>query len=252
VIEPNWIEIKSLQLTLPHLSSAFNGYRIVQISDLHRDRWMTPQRLEHIVHLVNQQQPDLIAITGDLITRNLPELVPSLEVNLSQFQAKDQIVAILGNHDHQNNANGIIQVIQHSGLIYLGNNIYTLKRGSELLHIAGVDDVQLGHSRLDLVMQKLPKQGAAILLAHEPDFADISAATGRFDLQLSGHTHGGQIRLPFLKPPVLPPWGEKYYLGRYQVGNMIEYTNRGLGMTGLHLRFGARPEITVFTLFAPG
>ncbi|MBE9200818.1 MULTISPECIES: metallophosphoesterase [unclassified Nodularia (in: cyanobacteria)] len=251
-IEPNWISINSLQLTLPHLASEFHGYRIVQVSDIHRDRWMNPQRIRRIVDLVNQQEPDLVAITGDLITRHLPQFIPSLGSTLGQFMPKDLTVATLGNHDHENDVQAIIQVIEQSGIVHLGNDVYTLKRGQGILHIAGVDDVGMGKDRLDLVLQKLPPGGAAVLLAHEPDFALSSATTGRFDLQLSGHSHGGQVRLPFLKPPILPPWGKRYYLGLYQVGDMQLYTNRGLGMTGLHLRFFARPEITVFTLVAPG
>ncbi|WP_242056399.1 MULTISPECIES: metallophosphoesterase [unclassified Nostoc] len=252
LIEPNWIEINSLQLKLPNLASEFNGYRIVQISDIHRDRWMSTRRLQRIVRLVNQQKPDLVAITGDLVTRNLPHLIPSLTVSLTHLTPKDKTVAVLGNHDHENDTQKIIEALQKSNIVHLGNAVYTLKRGNAMLHIAGVDDVQMGKSRIDLVMQQLPKEGAAILLAHEPDFATISAATGRFDLQLSGHSHGGQVRLPFIEPPILPPWGKKYYLGQYQIGNMFLYTNRGLGMTGLHLRLFARPEITVFTLVAPG
>ncbi len=249
-IEPNWIEINSLQLTLPHLASEFNGYRIVQISDIHRDRWMNSQRLQHIVSLVNQQKPDLVVITGDLITRNLPELIPSLGNTLSQLQPKDQTLMILGNHDHQNDAKTIIQTLTKQGIVYIGNIVCTLHRGNGMLHIAGIDDLVAGTPNFDLVLQQLPQSGAAILLVHEPDFADTSAITDRFDLQLSGHSHGGQVRLPWFKPPVLPFWGVKYYAGLYQIGNMMEYTNRGLGMTGLHLRFGARPEITVFNLMA--
>lgn len=251
LIEPNWIEINSLQLTLPHLSSEFNGYRIVQISDIHRDQWMSSRRLARIVNLVNRQKPDLVAITGDLVTRDLPEFIPTLKVPLSQLTPKDKTVAVLGNHDYDNDSAAIIQTIEQTNILHLGNSVYTLKRGSAMLHIAGVDDISAGKDRLDLVLQQLPNKGAAILLAHEPDFADISAATKRFDMQLSGHSHGGQVRLPFFGPLALPPSGTKYYLGRYQVGEMIQYTNRGLGMTGLHLRLGARPEISVFTLVAP-
>jgi uncharacterized protein len=251
-IEPNSIAINYLQLTLPHLSSEFNGYRIVQISDIHRDRWMTPQRFRRIVRLVNQQEPDLVAITGDLITRRLPQFIPSLGSMLAEFTPDDLTVAILGNHDHENNVKAIIQVLEQNGIVHLGNDVYTLKRGQAVLHIAGVDDVNTGKDRLDLVLQKLPREGAAILLAHQPDFIKSSAITGRFDLQLSGHSHGGQVRLPGLKPPFLPPGGRKYYLGLYQVGDTQLYTNRGLGMTELHLRFFARPEITVFTLVSPG
>ena len=104
--------------------------------------------------------------------------------------------------------------------------------------------------RLDEVLAQLPADGAAMLLCHEPDFADISAATGRFDLQISGHTHGGQIVLPFIGPIHTPRYGHKYSLGMYQVGDMIQYTNRGVGMARLPVRFNCRPEITVFTLEA--
>jgi predicted MPP superfamily phosphohydrolase len=88
----------------------------------------------------------------------------------------------------------------------------------------------------------------AILLAHEPDFADTSAATGKFDLQVSGHTHGGQVVVPFLGPPVLPYLGQKYHTGLYKIGNMFQYTNRGVGMNRLAVRFNCRPEITMFEL----
>ncbi|MBD2345863.1 metallophosphoesterase [Anabaena subtropica] len=248
LIEPNWIEINSLQLTLPHLAPEFYGYRIVQISDIHRDRWMTTRRLQRIVHLVNQQQPDLVTITGDLVTRHLSPLIPSLKLALEQLTPKERTFAVLGNHDHENDTKTLVKVLEQSGVSHLCNAVHTIQRGSAMLHIAGVDDVGMGKSRLDLVLQQLPNQGSAILLVHEPDFANTSAATGRFDLQLSGHSHGGQIRLPFFKPAILPPWGQKYYSGEYQVGEMLLHTNRGVGMTGLHLRFFARPEITVFTL----
>jgi predicted MPP superfamily phosphohydrolase len=252
LIEPNWIEINSLQLTLPRLSQEFDGYRIVQISDIHLDNWMTQGRFKRIINLVNQQKPDLIAITGDFVTRYSPGSIPSLKPSLDKFTPKDQTVAIVGNHDYQNPIEKIIDAIAQSGIVYLGNNsVHTLHRGSAMLHIAGVDDILYGHPRLDLVLNQLPNEGAAILLAHEPDFADTSAATDRFDLQLSGHSHAGQVRLPLLKPLFLPRQGRKYYSGRYQVGNMTLYTNRGLGMTAFHVRFGARPEITVFTLVAP-
>jgi predicted MPP superfamily phosphohydrolase len=100
-------------------------------------------------------------------------------------------------------------------------------------------------------LERLPEEGAAILLAHEPDFADLSARTGRFDLQLSGHSHGGQVKLPLFGIPYLPRFARKYPRGRYQVGKMILYTNRGLGMVHLPFRFNSRPEITLFTLNGP-
>jgi predicted MPP superfamily phosphohydrolase len=111
-----------------------------------------------------------------------------------------------------------------------------------------VDDIWEGAPRLDEVTAQLSDNGAAILLAHEPDFADTSAATGRFDLQLSGHTHGGQVVLPFMGAPILPYLGRKYGSGLYKVGEMLQYTNRGVGMARLPIRINCPPEITLFVL----
>lgn len=248
LIEPNWIEINYLQLTLPHLAREFNEYRIVHISDIHTDRRMNKERLSRIFRLVNEQQPDLIAITGDFATRDQQRYIPNLGATIGQLTPKDKTVAVLGNHDYWADPEAVKQVLEQSGVVNLDNTIYTLKRGTATLYIAGIDDVFAGKDRLDLVLKQLPGNDTAILLVHEPDFADVSAATERFDLQLSGHSHAGQIRLPFLKPFVLPPLSEKYYAGLYQVGKMILYTNRGLGVSILPVRFNARPEITVFTL----
>ncbi|AFY58305.1 putative phosphohydrolase [Rivularia sp. PCC 7116] len=247
-IEPNWIDINYVELKLPNLASEFNGYRIVQISDIHIDKRSKKQQLNHIFRLVNQQKPDLIAITGDFVTRRQMKFISKLEATLGQLNAVDKIVAVLGNHDYWANATKIAEVLEKNNVLNLDNKVYTLKRGNSILNIAGVDDVWVGKDRLDLVLQQLPSEGAAILLAHEPDFADTSALTNRFDLQLSGHSHAGQINLPFLSPPFLPGLGQKYYAGLYKIGTMFEYTNRGIGTTKLHLRFGSRPEITVFRL----
>ncbi len=100
------------------------------------------------------------------------------------------------------------------------------------------------------MLKKLPEKRAAILLAHEPDFADVSAATGRFDLQLSGHSHGGQVRVPLIKSLALPPFSHRYTSGLYKVDGMPLYTNRGLGAHP-RFRFLCRPEITILTLRSP-
>ncbi len=250
-IEPNWIEINSLQLTLPHLATEFDEYKIVQISDIHVNKWMTQARLNRIFRLVNQQKPDAIAITGDFITRRQERFIPNLTATMGQLAAADGKFGVLGNHDYWSNADAVSHAMAKTNIFNLANSFQTIQRGNAKLYIAGVDDVYVGKDRLDLVVQNLPEDGnAAILLAHEPDFADTSATTGRFDLQLSGHSHSGQVRIPFFPPLHLPELGKKYYAGLHHLGSMMVYTNRGLGMTGLHLRFNCRPEITVITLNA--
>jgi uncharacterized protein len=198
------------------------------------------------VDRVNKMHPDLVVLTGDFVTRNPQKFAPNLSV-LKALKPMDKTLAILGNHDAWTNPNLVQQTLEAAGIDVLANQVVTLDRGSQQLHIGGVDDVWAQRDRLNEVLAALPTTGAAILLAHEPDFADTSAATGRFDLQLSGHSHGGQVRLPFVKK-FFPPLAYKYPMGQYQVGSMIQYTNRGLGSSGIPIRFNCRPEITIFTL----
>ena len=252
-LESKWVEVTSLRLKLPGLAPEFGGYRLVQLSDIHLDhKGMTRSRLAEIISLANGLQPDLVAITGDFITVAYdggPRIfVEDLAPALSLLTPRDATVAVLGNHDQEQDPVTIRRAMQMSGIIDLSNSVYTLRRNEAVLHIAGVDDLWTGQDRLDLVLERLPAEGAAILLAHEPDFANISAKTRRFGLQISGHSHGGQVILPFLGPPILPRHGRDYPVGRYQVEEMILYTNRGLGTVPPRIRINCRPEITLFTL----
>jgi predicted MPP superfamily phosphohydrolase len=250
MIEPGWVDVTQVSLALPRLAPAFCGYRVVQLSDLHMGDWMNAARLDDVVRLVNKQSADLIAITGDFVTRRAIFHMRDLTNGLSQLKASDGVVAVLGNHDHWSGAQAVRDVLAASGVCELANDFRTLRRDDAQLHIAGVDDIIVGRDRLDLLLARLPAAGAAILLAHEPDFADESAATGRFALQLSGHTHGGQIVAPLIGPLLLPALGRKYPSGCYQVGSMIQYTNRGVGVVSPFVRVNCRPEITVLELHA--
>jgi predicted MPP superfamily phosphohydrolase len=247
-VEPDWVSIESVSLTLPRLALEFDGYRVAQISDIHMDDWMTRARLAKIIELVNRQGPDLVAITGDFFTYAPERFAKDMVSVLSALAPRDAAVAVLGNHDHWTDSSLVRGVISASGMIDLSNAIHTLRRGAAMLHVAGVDDVWEGQDRLDLVLEATPDTGAAILLAHEPDFADVSATTGRFDLQMSGHSHGGQVIVPLRGAPVLPRHAQQYPVGLYRVGRMIQYTNRGLGTVMPRVRFNCRPEVTVFTL----
>jgi uncharacterized protein len=249
-IEPSWFEITSVPVRMAGMAPAFNGYRIAQISDLHLGDWLTPAQLAQVVRMVNGLGADLIAVTGDFITSHASKHAQDLITTLRDLHAPDGVTGILGNHDHWSNAGVIRNVIAESGMLDLNNAVHTLQRGGALLHIAGVDDIWERKARLDDVLAAMPREGAAVLLAHEPDFADASAASGRFGLEISGHSHGGQIIAPIIGPLRLPLYAKKYPLGRYQVGRMTQYTNRGIGMLQPHVRFNCRPEITVYTLEA--
>ncbi len=250
--EQRLVEVKPVRLTLPHLRPEFDGYRIVQISDIHMDPELTVEHLLAVVDSINAQQPDLVAITGDFVTNNAHLYADGLIAALSELTPVDGTVGVMGNHDHRpwSDPDVIRFVMSESGMINLNNEVYSLQRGEALLHIAGVDDVLRGQADLDRVLERMPPRGAAILLCHVPDFVETTAQTGRFDLQISGHSHGGQVALPFVGARIFPRYGRKYPAGCYHVNGMIQYTNRGLGVGPPRIRFNCRPEITVFTLNA--
>ena len=246
--DPANFDIVQEEIKIKGLPPAFQGYRIVQVSDLHTGHWLTVERLHGVVELINDQNPDMVAITGDFISYELDSIHDDLVKALANIQAVDGTVAVLGNHDHWFDPVAVRQILARSGVIELPNDVITIIRGTAELHIAGVDDIIVDQADLPSLLDKMPANGPAILLAHEPDFADISATTGRFALQLSGHSHGTQIIPPGMKPIVRGPGFSKYPKGRYQVGPMVQYTNRGIGTHILRLRINCPPEITVFSL----
>lgn len=252
-MEPNWFSVETIRLELPRLSPRFSGLRLAQISDIHMGGWMNAQRFRRVADLVMAEQPDVLVITGDFLIGHSSaaisdQIVSDLTEGLSRLAATVPTFAVLGNHDYWTDAETVRRILSASGIHDLTNCVFSLQRENEQLHLCGVDDIWEGDVRLDKVLAQLDHNSAAILLAHEPDFADTSAATRRFDLQLSGHTHGGQVILPLLGPPILPYLGRKYPVGLYRIGQMFQYTNRGVGMARLPVRINCPPEITLFVL----
>lgn len=259
-VEPTWFDITHQQLHLSRLAPAFHGYRVVQITDIHADNtFMTAERLAGLVHTINTLHADVIAITGDFVTDYLPGLQRTL-AEFSKLQAKDGVFGVLGNHDHPAGADWVRACLRAGNVQELANTTHTIRRGDQLLHLVGLDDLWPTNrgtpvpvwTHLPLLQQlttSLPAEGAALLLVHEPDFADVAAHDGRCGLQLSGHSHGGQVRIPLHGPIFLPPLSRKYPMGLYHIGNILAYTNRGLGMLSPHVRFDCRPEIAVMDLY---
>ncbi len=252
-LEPAWLHVNRLSLRLPRLDPSFSGIRLVQISDIHMGGWMNRERLDKVVQAILTETPDVVTITGDYLLGHgwddaREEALSDLEQALQPLVNIAPTFTVMGNHDYWTDPRKIRQKLRAMGIMELSNSTYSLQRGNEVFNICGLDDVYEGRDRLDELMQQLPSKGAAMLLCHEPDFADVSAETGRFDLQISGHTHGGQVVLPLVGPIQTPKHGHKYPLGLYQVGNMMLYVNRGVGMARIPVRFNCRPEITVYTL----
>ena len=252
LLEPHWLTIERVTIPLRRLSPEFDGFTLAQISDIHRGPYVDDAAVQAAVEAVNQLRPDAVMLTGDFVSRDAA-LAESCAQTLSALQARTGVYAILGNHDHWTHANEVERALTARSLMVLRNDAVPLERDGARLWIAGVDDVRQRRADLDRALRLVPADQAAILLAHEPDYADL-AAQHPIDLQLSGHSHGGQVRLPVVGAPILPYLGRKYPGGLYQLGALQLYTNRGLGVVAPPVRFNCPPEITLFTLrvSAPG
>jgi predicted MPP superfamily phosphohydrolase len=249
------IDIVQRPIAITNLPTPFHGYRIVQISDIHLDEYTEPFFLERIVHHVNTLAPDLVLFTGDFITRGAFSFIAgSHAVNrcaeiLTTVTAPLRY-AILGNHDVTFSAPMVTHALVTHGTPVLINQYLPVERGGARFWLCGVEDPGTGHPDLDLSIPAKP-DGPVLLMAHEPDYADDVVAHPRgslVDLMLAGHSHGGQVRLPFLGPLILPPMGLKYPEGHYRFNQMQLYVNRGIGTVGLPFRLNCPPEITVITL----
>jgi uncharacterized protein len=184
-VEPRWFELKTINITIAGLNPVFEGYRIVQLSDIHaRSGIMDRQQLEKVANIANQQQPDLIALTGDYITDHPEKAEAMLTKTFSQLKAVDGIVAIMGNHDREEKDDNvpIERALAQAKVNLLKNAVYSIKKDGHKLNIAGVDDVFFKYADLPLTISQLPPTGTNILLAHEPDFVDLAAATHKFAL----------------------------------------------------------------------
>ncbi len=254
-VEVNWVEIVALDVVLPRLPRAFEGFRVAQISDIHIEGGAMRRDFPDIARLVTAQGADAIVLTGDYTTSADNWQEEALFKGFRELKAPMGVFAVLGNHDQWSAPRGELggaslarSALARAGALELRNDARAIERGREKLWMCGLDDWGVGYADFEGLLGRFPQQCCAILLAHEPDFADFAAPCGRFDLMLSGHSHGGQIALPFVGPIHLPGGARKYPRGRYQVGDMTLYTNRGLGVIDIPIRFCARPEITIFTL----
>jgi predicted MPP superfamily phosphohydrolase len=254
-IERHELDVTRITLRLPNLAGPFHGMRLAQISDIHIDDFTEPFFVRRVVEKINQLQPDVVLLTGDYVSFDGP--ARRLDRERKAFDCGKILggltcparFAVLGNHDANVSAPAVTEALTSNGIPVLANSNTAMERDGKRLWIAGVQDP--GTQRPDLELA-IPHTAAAdkepvILMAHAPDYADQVVGQGA-DLMLSGHSHGGQVRIPFLEPRFLPPLGKKYVMGHFQLAGMQLYVNRGIGTVGVPMRFRCPPEITLITL----
>jgi uncharacterized protein len=252
--ETHSIATENLLFHLRNLGAGLDGFRIAQISDLHFGPYTGEREVRAAMESARAARPDLIVLTGDFVTatwifhyghRPVSKIVPCTEL-LRELRAPYGVYAVLGNHDWGTDADTIAGTLRSAGIRVLRNQAVAIERGNARFWLAGVDCATECAADLDRALALVPRNEPVILLAHEPDFAD-QAARYPVSVQLSGHSHGGQIVIPGI-PGYLPPLGRKYPRGLYSVGNMRLYVNRGIGVSGAPIRYGAPPEVTVVEL----
>ena len=203
---------------------------------------------------MNTLNPDLIALTGDFVSvplfgddaKGAAYAEPCAEL-LRTVHAPHGVWSVLGNHDVFTDADRVTDALHAAGIPVLGNRSVPIERNSARFWLVGLDDVLGKTADMDLALRDVPSGEPVVLLVHEPDYAD-HVARYSVDLQLSGHTHGGQIRLPFLPPLYLPEMAKKYVWGLYKIRELTLYTNPGIGTVQIPVRLNCPPEITLLTL----
>jgi predicted MPP superfamily phosphohydrolase len=254
--ESKYPQVTRLEIPLTRLPRAFDGFTIAQLSDFHYEHRFSVTPIRKAVEIVNGLHPDLIVLTGDFVTvpvvvegnvRRFAEAAEPCARILQDLKAPMGRFAILGNHDAGSDPARVTRALREHGLPVLMNRSLPLQRGKDRIWLAGIDDVLEGRPDIALALQNIPSAETTILLAHEPDFADEISVTP-VDLQLSGHSHGGQVWIPGIGAPWLPPLGRRYPRGLYKVRNLTLYTNFGIGTIRMPVRINCPPEITLITL----
>jgi uncharacterized protein len=252
-VEPRWLCVEHVPIAIPRLPEALEGLRIVQLSDIHLYPYTDLDHVREAVALANAQRPDLVALTGDFVLDQV-DAIDDLAPVLAGLDARLGLYAILGNHEMWLGAAPVIEGLARQSIPTLINRGLTLDVGGDPLYIAGLDDGWSGRPDMTQALIERPDGATTVLLVHEPDLADATARDGRVHLQLSGHSHGGQVRLPGMGALILPFLARKYDQGLYRLRGGPEhaglwlYTNRGIGVNGPPVRFCCRPEVTVLTL----
>ena len=255
-IEPTWLRTVEQEVQVRGLDPAFRGYTVGQLSDLHVGAGVPLPYLRGAVQRLNAAAPDVIAVTGDIVhAGGSPEQARTAAGVLAGLRAPDGVYAVLGNHDlgvHDRRGRErpgsraqILDALHAAGIRVLENEEKSVWRGTARLRLIGLGDLWGG--RHDPEAAGRPSPGAPrIVLCHNPDAAPHLAERD-VDLVLCGHTHGGQVSIPFLGTPILPVQNREYVAGLYRVGETALYVNRGVGWLR-RVRLFVRPEVTLLRL----
>ena len=256
-------QLSKIPIWFPDLPIEWDGLKIAQITDIHAGPLVPPELIRQGVELIQSERPDLIVLTGDFVhgeTKFLWTTVGGFKSEhfedclreLSVLSAPLGVWAVLGNHDHWSGPEvlkSIIGNLASLGVRTLRNETVNFQRNGQHLSLIGVDDYWEGPADLSQAMKGIPQKSYRILLSHNPDInEDVEAQGLGINLIISGHTHGGQISLPFIGPPYPTPFNRRYLSGLVRDGQRQTWISRGLGVFLLPVRLGCPSDVSVLTL----
>jgi predicted MPP superfamily phosphohydrolase len=239
--------VERVQVPIAGLPAALDGLTIAHLSDFHCGPHVYASSVRRAAQIAQALKPELIVLTGDFVQRKVRYAGECAEA-LSLLRAPLGVHTVLGNHDYWDDERVVAAALRRKGLAPLRNEARRVVREGSVLYIVGVDDVRFHRADLTRALRGVPRGAPKIVLVHEPDFANHVQADNIL-LQLSGHSHGGQIRLPRIGAPLLPSWGRKYPMGlRRTPRGVWVYTTRGIGVAMPPVRLNCPPEVTLLTL----
>ncbi|MBI3398199.1 MAG: metallophosphoesterase [Deltaproteobacteria bacterium] len=246
--EPRHVVIERRTIAINNLPDAFEGFRMCQITDVHHGPFVGLGFIEGIVDKANSLNHDLMVLIGDYVFGSRKYIEPAISV-LGRLKSPHGVLAVLGNHDHYEGAELTKDVFSKYNIPVITNSHRLVEIKNKAVCIAGVGDFYEDMQDLRAALKGVPDDIPRILLSHNPDYAEVMPKTERVDLVLAGHTHGGQIRLPFSIAPVnMSNYGQRYTGGLVKLTHTQVYVSRGIGMVGFPVRFNCPPEITMITL----
>lgn len=251
LIEPDWLSLTREEVACAKLPPGLDGLRIALLADFHFRPGSDESLLDSVVRAVAAEKPDLIALCGDYMNGD-PRVVEPLVERLGEMSAPHGVFAVMGNHDGwTGNPDIIRRQFEKAGIAFLINQHSLISLRGESLAVAGTDFVWRGKPDAAKTLAGISTGTPILALVHEPDYFDTMAAQRDITLQLSGHTHGGQCRVPLVGYiPRKVSYGRNYHYGTYSRGNSRLFVTRGVGTTGIRVRFACPPELAVLTLRA--
>ena len=254
LVAPNHPRVVKLDISLGRWPERLSGFTIALLSDFHYDPYFSIHPIRASIGIVKALRPQLILLTGDFVSvpffgdpaKGAADADPCAAI-LKGLKAPHGVWAVMGNHDAFTDPDRVTAALKTQGIRVLANESIPVESDGARFWLGGVDDVLGKTADLDATLHNVPQSEAMVLMVHEPDYAD-RVARHPVDLQLSGHSHGGQVRLPLLPPLYLPDLGKKYVWGLYKIGGLMLYTNPGLGTVAVPARLNCPPEITLLTI----